>query len=254
MQHENIHPSGDKAGSPFEIMKTPLANPDMNHRQCFTQSVRVEVNVDGTWYPTISDLDPQNCFNSDAEIKIEESENNAILANLTNGMAYNEKLFHNCLHSINILNHDKKAIPFEKVAGFHWLVKITALNRLKNHTLTVEYRFRGNITRTKELFVPNSSKEKDNINIVIVTAAGSGILFILLSVAFSVCVYKRKARDSRGEAWSTDENHTYGTYARGWDGEGDYGDGDVTEAVDNNDLYGAMGTSEIHDSNDLYES
>ena len=39
-----------------------------------------------------------------------------------------------------------------------------------------------------------------------------------------------------------DENDTYGTYARGWDGEGDYGAGDVVEMVDNNELYGIWST------------
>jgi hypothetical protein len=35
-----------------------------------------------------------------------------------------------------------------------------------------------------------------------------------------------------------DVNSIYGMYHRGWDGDGDYGDGDQMEMRDNNDYYG----------------
>ena len=35
-----------------------------------------------------------------------------------------------------------------------------------------------------------------------------------------------------------DINDIYGTYARGWDGEGDYGDGDKVYVCDSNTYYG----------------
>ena len=35
-----------------------------------------------------------------------------------------------------------------------------------------------------------------------------------------------------------DVNDIYGTYARGWDGEGDYGDGDKVYVCDSNTYYG----------------
>ena len=66
-----------------------------------------------------------------------------------------------------------------------------------------------------------------------------------------VCSCKAKKKALR-ENPDTDENDTYGTYARGFDGEGEYGDGDVVEIVDNNDLYGGTGGAEAHDTNDLY--
>ena len=34
-----------------------------------------------------------------------------------------------------------------------------------------------------------------------------------------------------------DINDTYGTYARGWDGEGEYGDGDKVYVTDSNTYY-----------------
>ena len=36
-----------------------------------------------------------------------------------------------------------------------------------------------------------------------------------------------------------DVNDIYGTYARGWDGEGDYGDGDKVYVSDSNTYYGS---------------
>ena len=42
----------------------------------------------------------------------------------------------------------------------------------------------------------------------------------------------------RKEIVKRDYNDIYGTYARGWDGEGDYGDGDRIEMTDQNPVYG----------------
>ena len=37
--------------------------------------------------------------------------------------------------------------------------------------------------------------------------------------------------------YNIDENHVYGTYSRGWEEEGEYGDGDVVEITDTNHYY-----------------
>ena len=39
------------------------------------------------------------------------------------------------------------------------------------------------------------------------------------------------------ENYGTDENHTYGTYSRGWEEDGVYGDGDKVYVTDTNDYY-----------------
>ena len=54
-----------------------------------------------------------------------------------------------------------------------------------------------------------------------------------------------------------DVNDVYGTYARGWDGEGEYGDGDKVYVSDNNENYfsdhSAEGeTSRTTDNNPYY--
>ena len=65
-----------------------------------------------------------------------------------------------------------------------------------------------------------------------------GILAVIIFALILVCVCKRKSKPPKEEEYRTDENDVYGTYGRGWDGEGDYGDGDVVEVVDYNEMYG----------------
>ena len=43
----------------------------------------------------------------------------------------------------------------------------------------------------------------------------------------------------RENSMKEDKNDTYGTYARGWDGEGDYRDGDKVYMSDANVYYGS---------------
>ena len=133
------------------------------------------------------------------------------------------------------------------------VAKITSLNRLKNHTLTVEYKFEGNQMKMIKLFVPESPKEEDNTITLIAAAVGASGTFLALLIVIAVCIFcKRKAKWSKEEECHTDENETYGTYARGWDGEGDYGDGDVVEVVENNEFYGGAGGAETRDNNEYY--
>ena len=54
-----------------------------------------------------------------------------------------------------------------------------------------------------------------------------------------------------------DVNDVYGTYARGWDGEGEYGDGDKVYVSDNNENYSSdysagAETSRTTDNNPCY--
>ena len=49
--------------------------------------------------------------------------------------------------------------------------------------------------------------------------------------------FNKRAEEKKLEE-NKDENPVYGTYSRGWDGEGDYGDGDVMEMSDRNSMYG----------------
>ena len=126
-------------------------------------------------------------------------------------------------------------------------------------TLTVEYHFQDGRRKTRNLFVPSSPSlvqqeiaklekeklerekleelEKKNKSILIASII-SGVLALILFLITIVCVCRKRVKPPKEEEYRTDENDIYGTYSRGWDGEGDYGDGDVVEVVDNNELYG----------------
>ena len=109
----------------------------------------------------------------------------------------------------------------------------------------------------RELFVPYIAKEKSNITITFIVAAASvGGFLVLASVFVFVYNCKRKADASKRIDYNIDENDTYGTYARGCDGDYEY---DVAEVVDNNDVYGVMDCPavdgvEVHDKNEYYSN
>jgi hypothetical protein len=70
------------------------------------------------------------------------------------------------------------------------------------------------------------------------------VLIIVLVIVVLIILRKknRQERSEQGGNKDTDdldrENPLYGTYSRGPDGEGDYGDGDTMEMRDNNPYYG----------------
>ena len=85
-----------------------------------------------------------------------------------------------------------------------------------------------------------------------IVGSGSNDFYIFLGLAsipviFTIigCVYMIKTNCTCNCSCSLcktlekrDVNDIYGTYARGWDGEGDYGDGDKVYVSDSNTYYG----------------
>ena len=68
----------------------------------------------------------------------------------------------------------------------------------------------------------------------------AGVVSIILIVTVvALVVWKRKRGNGAKDAnnFHTDENHTYGTYSRGWEEGGEYGDGDKVYVTDSNDYY-----------------
>ena len=63
-------------------------------------------------------------------------------------------------------------------------------------------------------------------------------IIVLVSVV-ALVMWKRKKGNGTKDTKniSTDENHTYGTYSRGWEEDGEYGDGDRVYVTDRNDYY-----------------
>ena len=50
---------------------------------------------------------------------------------------------------------------------------------------------------------------------------------------------KKRCCPKRENLMKEDKNDTYRTYARGWNGKGDYGDGDKVYVTDTNVYYGS---------------
>ena len=78
--------------------------------------------------------------------------------------------------------------------------------------------------------------DENQMKLALVIAIGSAFAIILVTVII-VC-YRGRKKMMKTKIVKTDNNDTYGTYARGWDGEGDYGDGDQIEMTDHNPVYG----------------
>ena len=77
------------------------------------------------------------------------------------------------------------------------------------------------------------------IQVVWGSVIAGGLLVIILLFTTGILCYKksRKANDATNENMDIDENHVYGTYSRGWEENGVYGDGDTVEVTDNNPMY-----------------
>ena len=67
---------------------------------------------------------------------------------------------------------------------------------------------------------------------------GAAIIGLILIAAITAVGYRLKKKRGQEDISKTDENVVYGTYSRGWEGEGDYGDGDTVYVTDTNDFYG----------------
>ena len=80
---------------------------------------------------------------------------------------------------------------------------------------------------------PGSDK---TLMIVVVLTIGFALAVIVASV---ICWKKNNNKRNVPDRRSVELNPIYGTYSRGWDGEGDYGEGDKVYVIDNNDYYTA---------------
>ena len=78
----------------------------------------------------------------------------------------------------------------------------------------------------------------DKIDYLVPVAVTSVVLLFLVLGGIILALIHRRAKNQRGpKRGSIDLNDTYGTYARGWDGEGEYGDGDKVYVTDTNRYY-----------------
>ena len=85
---------------------------------------------------------------------------------------------------------------------------------------------------------PHGSASAEDFNPMSIPLVGFiAVLLLLLIIIVGLKIWKEVTKKRHNSVLHTDENDTYGTYSRGWDGEGEYGDGDVVETIDRNDYY-----------------
>ena len=84
---------------------------------------------------------------------------------------------------------------------------------------------------------PNETVPKSQTHVIVGVVAS--VLVVVVAVALIIICWKmKKCRgEPKKEKEDTEENDTYGTYSRGWDGEGEYGDGDKVYVTDTNGEY-----------------
>ena len=73
---------------------------------------------------------------------------------------------------------------------------------------------------------------------MLASSISSGLVFTTILVVIGIVCYKQTAAVKSKVNVDTDRNSVYGTYSRGWEDDGEYGDGDVVELTDNNPVYG----------------
>ena len=85
---------------------------------------------------------------------------------------------------------------------------------------------------------PNETVAKSQTHVIVGVVASVLVVVVAVVLLIAICWKMKKCRgEPKKEKENTDENDTYGTYSRGWDGEGEYGDGDKVYVTDTNGEY-----------------
>ena len=96
----------------------------------------------------------------------------------------------------------------------------------------------GNRTSMESKSIDNESSEKAQVEVITLIVAFAVLTTTVVLIASFICWQRHQSKKSSPHQVQSDQNHTYGTYARGPDGEGEYGDGDKVYVTDNNFYYG----------------
>ena len=181
-------------------------------------------------------LNPMQCYDMKRELNltINKESKTALIDN---------KYFHMsntyvrmCLMSVSLINSNGTEI--DTVWRREYEVPV---DRCKNETFTLIYTFKSaNISQKEKLekvvdvpWDPKCLMTEGENQMILTSSIAAGLAFAIILVTISIVCYKR-----REEIVKTDYNDIYGTYAMGWDDEGDYGDGDQMEMTDHNQVYG----------------
>ena len=117
----------------------------------------------------------------------------------------------------------------------------------RNPNIALTYRqmsFSVNVENCSYFETNNANEEttatnKTNVSVPIIAAVSAFLALVIAVVVLLVCRAWRKklSEGKRTDIKKTDENPTYGTYSRGCEEDGEYGDGDKVYVTDANDYY-----------------
>ena len=212
-----------------------------NINQCQSTYLSVKVTEDVTNLEETVDkvIDPVKTFfiqNKSRVITYNEAEK----YDLTLGMFKNDKLKQFCLEAVDVfIDEGQKQRTVEKDEIKNALISTD--DPCNDTNVTLLYRFKGSTTVSVDMVIqakPNCTSASPISQTVLMGAIGGGIGAIILLTTVVATILIRRRKKPEAPKTDTDDNPIYGTYSRGSMDEGDYGDGDIVEAVDINDYYG----------------
>ena len=103
------------------------------------------------------------------------------------------------------------------------------------------------------------TRNNSDETIPMIVGIAASVLVAITAVVCIICLKKKRKRsEAQNTEKDTDGNPVYGTYSRGWNGEGDYGDGDRVYVSDTNEYYAADSEygdrNYVTDTNVFYEA
>ena len=213
--------------------------------KCLSHDVSVFVKCDCTGsrhFESKFKLNPTKCFDLGTELNftINERANTAVIDNEYFYTSNNYVSL--CMRSVSLINSNGTVIDSKWRKEYE-----VPIDRCKNETFNLIYAFASSnksegkqVNKVVEIpWNPNCLDSHGEKLVVLGSAIAGGFVMFTLFLTISILCYKnsKKANDATNENMNIDENHVYGTYSRGWEENGEYGDGDTVEVTDINPMY-----------------
>ena len=208
--------------------------------KCITHDVEILVVCSCTGsriHRSKFEVNPMTCYDMRRELNFTINEKSSKVLINNEFFRDTNKYMKMCMRSVSLFNRNGTEIDNAWKKEYE-----VAVNRCKNETFTIIYHFAsGDNSQGEKLEkvvkVPwdpeNCLETREETQMILASAIAASSVFVIILLTISIVCCKR-----RKETVKTDYNDIYGTYGRGWDDEGDYGDGDQMEVTDHNPVYG----------------
>ena len=225
---ETINPIGGKGPIP----------PMSNFSQCQPMHLSLKITDTSTTEALDKVIDPIDIFfNSDESLDKVVKYNETKRYDLISEMFKNDKLREFCLEAIDIFdakNQKQRSVSKDKANE----AQIKS-DPCSNTNVTLLYKFKGPRNVSVRLEIqgkPNCTPVSLKTELIL-SMGGLGAVVLIITIGVTILIKRRKKTNVPQQA-DIDINPVYGTYSRGSMDEGEYGDGDLVEAVDFNPVYG----------------